>query len=41
MIKRLWFKHAFGILQGFYRDLGKSNGNYYIIIGYILGFLKP
>ena len=25
------------IIDGFYRDNGKENGNNYIIIGYILG----
>ena len=26
-----------GILLGLYRDNGKENGNYYSIVGYILG----
>ena len=26
-----------GKIWGLYRDNGKENGNYYIIIGYILG----
>ena len=29
------------ILLGLYRDNGKDNGNYYIIIGYNIGVLVP
>ena len=28
---------GFWVILGLYRDNGKENGNYYIIIGYILG----
>ena len=28
------------VIQGVYRDSGKENGNYYIIIGYILSPLS-
>ena len=26
-------------MLGFYRDNGKENGNYYYILGYILGYI--
>ena len=29
---------AGNIILGLYRDNGKENGNYYIIVGYILGW---
>ena len=31
----MWF------LQGLYTDNGKENGNYYVIIGYMLGLESP
>ena len=31
------FKRIYRVIWGLYRDNGKENGNYHIIIGYILG----
>ena len=34
----IWQLQIIRVIKGLYRDNGKENGNYYIIIGYKLGF---